>query len=77
MLKTPMRNYLRNCPKIIFAFDTFLYDPFYGSFWGVLGGCTKTMVKKVIHFLTHKEHPYVEDSNEQNCPKLSESEKYF
>ena len=34
--------------------------------------CRHTILKKLIHFLTHKECPYVKDSNEQNCRKLSE-----
>ena len=44
---------------------TFSFSPFFFS-------CSVTpWVKKVIHLLTHKEHPYVEDSNEQLPPKLS------
>ena len=76
MSKTPMSKYLQNCPKIIFAFDTFLYNPFLGVFCGVFGGCTKTVVKSNPLFDPQGASRFWW-AQKQNCPKLFKDYFYF
>ena len=65
--------------NFIFDHYTPTYDTFLKSLglWEYSGSVSKTFVKKSNPLFTHKEHPYVEDSNEKLPPKLSEDHFCF